>query len=69
MIPCAMNMLLSLYYISYPLQVLFPEQNIKELLDWYGNEKDTLGNVASTIVRKFMARKKMQDKVSFGIID
>lgn len=48
-------------------QVLFPKKDMQDLEDWFKTEESKLGVEARSIVLKFMARKRMQDKVSRAV--
>merc|ERR1712137_1492150 len=43
-------------------QVLFPEKDAEELVEWYDANQATLPTEAQEICAKMMARKRMQDK-------
>lgn len=43
-------------------QVLFPDQDAEDLVDWYKDAKETLPDKAQTLIGKTIARKRMQDR-------
>lgn len=43
-------------------QVLFPDQDAEDLVEWYKDAKDTLPGKAQTLIGKTIARKRMQDR-------
>ncbi|CAE7665601.1 GET3, partial [Symbiodinium microadriaticum] len=43
-------------------QVLFPEKDVEDIVEWYGPVKDTLPLEAQEIIGKSIARKRMQDR-------
>jgi len=43
-------------------QVLFPDKDAEDLVEWYKKTKETLPNEAQNIISKTIARKRMQDR-------
>ena len=43
-------------------QVLFPDKDAEDLVDWYKGAKDTLPEEAKNLISKTIARKRMQDR-------
>ena len=43
-------------------QVLFPNKDADELVDWYKDAKDKLPSEAQELIGKTIARKRMQDR-------
>jgi arsenite-transporting ATPase len=43
-------------------QVLFPDKDAEDLVDWYKTAKSTLPTEAQNLISKTIARKRMQDK-------
>jgi arsenite-transporting ATPase len=43
-------------------QVLFPDQDAEDLVEWYKDAKTTLPDKAQTLIGKTIARKRMQDR-------
>lgn len=43
-------------------QVLFPDQDAEDLVEWYKDAKGTLPDKAQTLIGKTIARKRMQDR-------
>lgn len=43
-------------------QVLFPDKDAEDLVEWYGKVKDTLPGEAQNLIGKTIARKRMQDR-------
>lgn len=43
-------------------QVLFPDKDAEDLMDWYRGAKESLPEEAQNIISKTMARKRMQDR-------
>ena len=43
-------------------QVLFPDQDAEDLVEWYKDAKGTLPEMAQTLIGKTIARKRMQDR-------
>lgn len=43
-------------------QVLFPDKDAEDLVEWYGNAKDKLPGEAQSLIGKTIARKRMQDR-------
>lgn len=43
-------------------QVLFPDEDAEDLVDWYKDAKTTLPDKAQTLIGKTIARKRMQDR-------
>mmetsp|Transcript_22733 Transcript_22733/g.51002 ORF Transcript_22733/g.51002 Transcript_22733/m.51002 type:complete len:159 (+) Transcript_22733:2-478(+) len=43
-------------------QVLFPNQDAEDLVDWYKGAKDALPEEAQSIISKTISRKRMQDR-------
>lgn len=43
-------------------QVLFPDKDAEDLVDWYSKSKDKLPQEAQNIIGKTIARKRMQDR-------
>lgn len=43
-------------------QVLFPDKDAEDLVEWYGGSKETLPEEAQSLISKTIARKRMQDR-------
>ena len=43
-------------------QVLFPDKDAEDLVEWYKGAKDTLPKEAKDLISKTIARKRMQDR-------
>ncbi len=43
-------------------QVLFPDKDAADLVEWYNECKDSLPETAQTLIGKTIARKRMQDR-------
>jgi len=43
-------------------QVLFPEKDAEELAEWFETEKGKLSGESAGLIKKLLARKRMQDK-------
>jgi len=43
-------------------QVLFPDKDAEDLVEWYKNTKESLPQEAQNIISKTIARKRMQDR-------
>lgn len=43
-------------------QVLFPDKDAEDLVEWYKDAKDTLPQEAQSLIGKTIARKRMQDR-------
>ncbi len=43
-------------------QVLFPDKDAEDLVEWYGEAKDSLPTEAQNLISKTIARKRMQDR-------
>lgn len=43
-------------------QVLFPDKDAEDLVEWYSEAEKTLPSEAQDLIRKTIARKRMQDK-------
>eukprot|EP01033_Poteriospumella_lacustris_P010125 gene10125-7221_t len=43
-------------------QVLFPDKDAEDLVEWYGSAKDSLPGEAQNLISKTIARKRMQDR-------
>lgn len=43
-------------------QVLFPEKDVEDIIEWYRDTKSTLPEEAQEIINKSIARKRMQDR-------
>jgi len=50
-------------------QVLFPDQMVEDLQGWFEGAKADMGPECKSIVSKFLARKRMQDKYLGQIFD
>ena len=50
-------------------QVLFPDQMVEDLQEWYAGAEGTLSPECKSIVSKFLCRKAMQDKYCGQIFD
>jgi arsenite-transporting ATPase len=43
-------------------QVLFPDKDAEDLIEWYKDAKGTLPKEAQDLISKTIARKRMQDR-------
>ena len=43
-------------------QVLFPDKDAEDLVEWHGKNKDKLPQEARDLIGKTIARKRMQDR-------